>query len=476
AGLRSRGGGEYVSGLLALPFAATHLGLHWRLTAASPAALRVGVRTSGDGATWSGWRETSIEAIAALSGSGTAVERSIPVHGHGAEAESREPGRHEVFASLVPAEGGTHVQYRLRFPAGQETSLEAMTVTAIESPAIAAAQTSVDFPLPDDPSRSITVITRAGWGCDERLRFGRRGAEIWPEMWVPVKKVMLHHTATSNDYLDGAAEVRAIYTYHARTLGWGDIGYHLLIDKDGQIYEGRHGRGEDAATREVASDDVVAGHTFAHNYGSTGIAAIGNYDETGPSSALTRTIEDVLTFEFARQYLDPRGVSDFLRSDAIWHDGLANLSGHRDSTATICPGAHLYDQLDALREQVAARLSGVGSAVVPALTEMTGAARDLTEPADLAFAWSSAESAYLYSFEGWSKGSRSEDIEYLSGYQADGAGDPLAWRQVWVGPTDSTTASFSNLAAGRYTMHVRTRDGHAVASRTWNVSSRKGRK
>ena len=60
AGLRSRAGGEYVSGVLALPFAATHLGLHWRLTAASPAALRVGVRLSRDGTIWSGWRVRTV--------------------------------------------------------------------------------------------------------------------------------------------------------------------------------------------------------------------------------------------------------------------------------------------------------------------------------------------------------------------------------------------------------------------------------
>ena len=81
-------------------------------------------------------------------------------------------------------------------------------------------------------------------------------------MYVPAKKVVIHHTATSNTYTDGAAEVRAIYTYHTRTLGWGDIGYNALVDKYGNIYEGRHGRGEGAG-REILSADVVAGHTLS---------------------------------------------------------------------------------------------------------------------------------------------------------------------------------------------------------------------
>ena len=49
----------------------------------------------------------------------------------------------------------------------------------------------------------------------------------------------------------------AIYTYHAVSLGWGDIGYSSLIDRDGYICEDCHGRGA-GETREVLSADVVA--------------------------------------------------------------------------------------------------------------------------------------------------------------------------------------------------------------------------
>ena len=84
---------------------------------------------------------------------------------------------------------------------------------------------------------------------------------------------MVHHTATGNSYseLDAAAEVRAIYTYHAVSLGWGDIGYSSLIDAFGNIYEGRRGRG-DGGTREVLSADVVAGPAVRQHHGRTGVA------------------------------------------------------------------------------------------------------------------------------------------------------------------------------------------------------------
>lgn len=40
---------------------------------------------------------------------------------------------------------------------------------------------------------------------------------------------------------DSAAIIRAIYAYHTRALGWCDIGYNALVDKYGQVFEGRAG-------------------------------------------------------------------------------------------------------------------------------------------------------------------------------------------------------------------------------------------
>ena len=59
---------------------------------------------------------------------------------------------------------------------------------------------------------------------------------------VPTKKIVIHHTATTNSYTDGAAQVRAVYAYQAGTRSWGDVGYHVLVDRYGRIYEGRQGR------------------------------------------------------------------------------------------------------------------------------------------------------------------------------------------------------------------------------------------
>lgn len=438
-------GAVFTSGMVRLPFAATHLGLHWIIGEQSPGALSVEVRTSQDSQAWSKWQSVTIEAT-----------------GESSRGQ-------ELFGALVPGERGTFAQYRVTFRSDDATALNQMTVTAInveDGPAlfpapIAVSSTDASFPLPD--GSSVSIVSREGWGCDESLRF-RGKNERWPEMYVPAKKVVLHHTATSNTYVDGAAEVRAIYTYHARTLGWGDIGYNLVIDKAGMIYEGRHGRGESSA-RQIASAGVVAGHVLGHNYGSSGIAVLGNSSASDWQStpAMLQAIEDAFTFECGRHFIDPRASSDFLKSDGTWHRGMDHCSGHLDSFATECPGTVLYSHLATLRHDVAARLQGE---TPPVLTGGPSGA-----PNTLSFSWSPAGPEYLYCLEGWHKPSNSEDITYLSGYEDQSQlwNDPLARAQAWNATTD-TSMSFPNLSLGHYTMHVRASGGAYESNLTFLVS------
>src|SRR5699024_10379905 len=79
-------------------------------------------------------------------------------------------------------------------------------------------------------------VTRAGLVTEQGMRCSN------PDYTEPTKALTLHHTAGNNNYTpaEAAAQVRGIFKYHAKTLGWCDMGYNVLVDKYGTIYEGRY--------------------------------------------------------------------------------------------------------------------------------------------------------------------------------------------------------------------------------------------
>ena len=434
-----RGAGAFESPLVTSPFPFTHVGLHWKGKGSDLAGAKFEVRTSENGRNWSPWRQAHIEATPFETPAG------------------------ETYAALVGAPRHGYLQYRAWLP--EATLISSVTATFINS---------VDGPVIESTASAGAAavsgkpidFTREGWGADESLRF-RGKKEIWHRMYVPWKKLVVHHTATSNDYSDGAAEVRAIYTYHARTLGWGDIGYSVLVDRFGYSYEGRYGREDDeygvdyneGLPREIFGRDVVAGHALSHNYGSPGTAVIGNFEEAPPPSdgRMMARLVDLLEWEARLRQIDSHGVSDYLLSNDTWTRGLPNVCGHRDCNATLCPGQYVYDQLPSIRDELAARLAKSGA---PGVALVSGPDGKTVPTGELSYEWSDPLGkavAYSYYLEGWFKPSNSEDIKYLTGFTHDRL---PAWSD-WM---DATSETFSGLADGHYTFHVRSRDADGNTS------------
>ena len=110
---------------------------------------------------------------------------------------------------------------------------------------------------------SPLIITRASWRADEKIRRRKR-----PAYADTLRFAVVHHTAGSNSYsrAQSASIVRGIERYHVLANGWDDIGYNFLVDKYGQIFEGRWG-GVDR--------NVVGAHAQGFNQGSVGVALIG---------------------------------------------------------------------------------------------------------------------------------------------------------------------------------------------------------
>jgi N-acetylmuramoyl-L-alanine amidase len=77
-----------------------------------------------------------------------------------------------------------------------------------------------------------------------------------------IDKLIIHCTATKEGQ---DISIETIKKWHVEGNGWTDIGYHYIIDLDGNIHKGR-------------ADEVVGAHTKGHNSNSIGICYIGGLD------------------------------------------------------------------------------------------------------------------------------------------------------------------------------------------------------
>jgi len=155
----------------------------------------------------------------------------------------------------------------------------------------------------------------------------------WPLQYPEeVKKVIIHHTATTKNLDDPEQAIRDIYYYHSVTRGWGDIGYNYIIDTKGNIYEGRYG-----------GEGVIGAHAGIGNTGSIGISVLGNYEENEVPEKVTKALGKLISIKTKIHGIDPEGSSVF-RGQAF-----PNIFGHKDIGNTSCPGAFLYEKFPIIR-------------------------------------------------------------------------------------------------------------------------------
>jgi N-acetylmuramoyl-L-alanine amidase-like protein/flagellar hook capping protein FlgD len=189
------------------------------------------------------------------------------------------------------------------------------------------------------------IIPRLSWGADESIR--RANPKVAPAIHFAV----VHHTAGSNTYTaaQSAAIVRGIELYHVKGNGWNDIGYNFLVDKYGQVFEGRFG-GVDRA--------VVGAHSLGFNDGSVGVAVLGDYTGRPISAAAKSALEQLLAWRLDLAHIDPLSTLTWLsggnpRFPSRIAVVLRAISGHRDTNFTDCPGDALYAELPQIAQDVA---------------------------------------------------------------------------------------------------------------------------
>ncbi|MBI2954171.1 MAG: N-acetylmuramoyl-L-alanine amidase [Chloroflexi bacterium] len=271
------------------------------------AVVDIEVRTSENGKDWSSW---------------------VPVHALTPTQDEKD----DAESQIVAVKTGRYLQYRaLLTSTGEAPVLEDITITYIDSTQGPDMKEAKNALLPKSAGQP-SIISRKGWGANEKYRYDANSKEVWPEEYRKPVKIVIHHTLTPNGEKNPPSAVRAIYYYHAVTLGWGDIGYNYLVDAQGNIYEGRRG------------DGVVAGHSYGHNAGSIGIAVLGDYTSTAVTDATRKSLTELLTWLTDKYAIDPRGESFFVDHN------LPNISGHRDANKTTCPGNYLYKDIPGLRQ------------------------------------------------------------------------------------------------------------------------------
>jgi uncharacterized protein with LGFP repeats len=105
------------------------------------------------------------------------------------------------------------------------------------------------------PGQPPHIISRAEWGAGKRIPFAAGRTTGRP---VRARGGARHRRRETTIRLeDSAAILRSIYAYHTVTLGWCDIAYNALVDKYGQVFEGRAG----GITKDVMGSGTPAAST-----------------------------------------------------------------------------------------------------------------------------------------------------------------------------------------------------------------------
>jgi hypothetical protein len=197
------------------------------------------------------------------------------------------------------------------------------------------------------PGAPPPIIPRAAWGADalpprSAPRFGA------------LQAAFVHHTATANAYgpQDSAAIVFGIHKFHRDTNGWNDIGYNFLVDRYGQVFEGRAG-GVDQA--------VIGAHAQGYNSYSTGVAVLGTHSAEPVTEPALAVLSQLLGWKLSLHGVPtegtvvvPSGGGSSNRFPAGTPVTLNRISGHRDGDSTSCPGDALYAQLPEVRRRATA--------------------------------------------------------------------------------------------------------------------------
>ena len=144
-----------------------------------------------------------------------------------------------------------------------------------------------------------------------------------------ITEIFVHCSATKPNWMAANSckqKVEEIDRWH-KGNGWSGIGYHFVVDRQGDVCVGR-------------PVEKVGAHVKGHNSNSIGICLVG-----GHGGAATDKFEDHFT-DMQRKALDK------LLSDLTKEHKDAKIRGHNEVAAKACPSFTVKEYLDDTKQDV----------------------------------------------------------------------------------------------------------------------------
>ena len=242
-------------------------------------------------------------------------------------------------------------------------SADASTSSASTDPSAAAADPAATAPTATTSTPSVRTaadaITSAGriHTREEWWKSGNPDRAWKPDNSGHWQGAVVHHTyQPANNYTQAEvpALINGIYIYHNTSNGWGDIGYNLLVDKYGGIWEGRD---EGVDNQVVPASNAVGAHARGFNTATFGVVVLGDFTSQAPSEAAINSVSAAVAWEF-----NALGITD--AKDTFEYKGTQpRITGHGDkahwvdsANNTACPGQKMWDRMDDIRTKVQSQL------------------------------------------------------------------------------------------------------------------------
>lgn len=217
-------------------------------------------------------------------------------------------GNEEAFARFLRAEAYTLAGQPERGQYDRDRAAE-LTIDVDLRRLLAGATTKAVEPAPVVANAEFVVQPRSAWNA----RAVDRGNV---EPMGGVHRLTIHHSAMyfrDTRPATCGAQLQMIQKDHMQNRGYGDIGYHFVVDPSGRIWQGRDLRYQGAH---------ASGN---NNVGNIGVCLLGNFVRgrkgQGPTDAQVQAMRQLVTSLMAR-----------------YHFGPESIHCHSDFKATDCPG------------------------------------------------------------------------------------------------------------------------------------------